>query len=75
MRAFGFVLRAPILDADLRFPENVKDLAIQAFIPELVVNAPEELHSGHKVTRNLRSGYLRQISQGLIRGVPKNTAA
>ena len=31
------VVDAPLLDDDLRFPEAVEDLAIEAFIPELAV--------------------------------------
>ena len=34
------VVDAPLLDDDLRFPEAVKDLAIEAIVPELAVEGP-----------------------------------
>ena len=37
MWAFGVVVDAPFLDDHLGFLETVGDLAIEAFIPELVI--------------------------------------
>ena len=66
MRAFGVVLRAPILDAELRFPETVKDLAIQAFIPELLCRPDFLAGLGNRLPPTLQNLNLAKLRNNLL---------
>ena len=66
MRAFGVVLRAPILDADLSFPETVKDLAIQAFIPELLCRPDFLAGHGNRLPPTLQNLNLAKLRNNLL---------